>query len=378
MQLIKLSLSASLLLSTLGAEDYIHVQLLQYNENAERVSITAPSIEISKDFGTDYTIKGNYTLDTLSGASPTFYDSTSGASAYSRGPANQSDITFGGVEYDEPKRMVGAVSGTKRFENRDEVTLSGSFSNEYDYRSSQIALEALHWIDENKNQALSAGISFQKNVILVECRENSICDSDSGASKKLRADAFMAEIGITQNINTNSRFESTLFFNNEDGYLSNPFMNVVRHFQTNPTITNESRPEHRRGYGAIFKYITALKENIALHSGYRYYHDNWEINSHTYNANLFYEMDTTITLGAGVRYYIQDSAYFYSDKKDYFTDERYASSDGRLGDFDATTLSLSIDYKIKENIIYNLSANHYNQEHGITARYFTTGLKYRF
>jgi len=378
MQLVKLSLTTALLLGTLQAEDYIHVQALQYNENSGRASISAPSIELNKDFGTDYTINGKYTLDSVSGASPTFYDASSGASAYSRGSTSQEDVRYSGVEYDETKRMLGALTGTKRFENRDELTLGGSFSNEIDYRSAEISLEALHWVDESKNKSMGLGVAFQRNTILVKCKENSICDGSSGASKKLRADAFFAEASFSQNIDSTAVLKGSLFFNNEDGYLSNPFMNVVRHYNTTPTITNDARPSHRRGGGATVKYSKALNDKVALHSEYRYYHDDWEINSHTFNVDSYYEINSAITLGTGLRYYIQDAAEFYSDDKAHFSDEQYASSDERLGSFNAINLSASIDYKIKSNIIYNLSAHYYKQDKGTTARYFTTGLKYTF
>ncbi len=378
MQLIKLSLGTALLLSVLQAEDYIHIQVLQYNEHDGRASITAPSVELNYDLGADYTINGKYTLDSISGASPIFYDATSGASAYSRGQTTKEDVRYAGVEYDETKRMQGTVRGTKRFENRDEITLGASFSNEYDYRSTELSAEVLHWMDEGKNQAFSIGVAFQRNVILVDCEENSICDATSGASKKLRADAFFAEAGIAQNIDSTSTLKGSLFFNNEDGYLSNPFMNVLRHYNTNPTITNETRPHNRRGYGGVLEYTKAIGEKTAWHSSYRYYHDDWEINSHTLNNDLYYELNTDTTLGTGLRYYTQDAAYFFSKSFDHFTDEDYASSDERLGDFNAINLSLSVDYKVKKHISVNFSANYYKQDKGTTARYFTTGLKYEF
>lgn len=378
MQLTKLSLATTFLLSSLYAEDYIHVQMLQYNEHHERASISAPSIEINKDFGTDYSLNGSYTLDSISGASPTFYDTLSGASAYSRGETTQDNITYGGVEYDETKRMAGALSGTKRFKNRDEVTLGASFSNELDYRSTELSLEGLHWLDDGKNQSISLGIAFQRNVILVECEENSICDTTSGASKKLRADLFSAEASFSQNIDSTSRIKTSLFFINEDGYLSNPFMNVVRHYDIAPIITNEMRPEHRRTYGGTLQYTKAISQKSALHTSYRYYHDDWEINSHTFATNFYHNIYKDLTLGTGLRYYTQDSAYFYAKERDYFTDQTYASSDERMGGFHAYNISLSAEYKIRENILYDISANYYKQDKGTTARYFTTGLKYTF
>ena len=107
--------------------------------------------------------------------------------------------------------MQGTVIGTKRFENKDEVSFGVSFSNEYDYRSTELSLDVLHWMDEGKNQAFSLGVAFQRNAILVDCKQNSICDAMSGASKKLRADGFFAEVGLTQNIDASATLKPPSF-----------------------------------------------------------------------------------------------------------------------------------------------------------------------
>ena len=67
------------------AEDFVRVQYLQYNESDDRIDVIAPSIEINKDLGTDYTLNFKMVGDTVSGASPSYIDTSSGASAYNRG-----------------------------------------------------------------------------------------------------------------------------------------------------------------------------------------------------------------------------------------------------------------------------------------------------
>ncbi|HIP46748.1 MAG TPA: DUF3570 domain-containing protein [Campylobacterales bacterium] len=76
----------------------------------------------------------------------------------------------------------------------------------------------------------------------------------------------------------------------------------------------------RRGYGAVVEYTKAIGDKTAWHSSYRYYHDDWEIDSHTLNNKLYYELNTETTLGTGLRYYDQDAAYFFSKDFAYFTD----------------------------------------------------------
>jgi len=124
MQLKKLSLITSLFLAsfTLLAEDYVSVQYIHYDEDNGRTSILVPSVEINKDFGSDYTLNVSYIYDAISGASPTYYDSSSGASASSQGSTTKANVKYGDIGYKEKRNAFGASLIT-RFQNRDELTL---------------------------------------------------------------------------------------------------------------------------------------------------------------------------------------------------------------------------------------------------------------
>ncbi|MEA3228960.1 MAG: DUF3570 domain-containing protein [Campylobacterota bacterium] len=67
---LRLSLIASTLLVGLAleADDYVSIEYLQYNENENRTSVSAPSIILNKDFGTDYTLNASLVVDVVSGA----------------------------------------------------------------------------------------------------------------------------------------------------------------------------------------------------------------------------------------------------------------------------------------------------------------------
>jgi hypothetical protein len=376
----RLSLYTALILATLNlnAEDYVSVQFMQYDESNDRVSIQAPYIELNKEFGTDYTLNVGFVVDSLSGASPTYVDSSSGASAYSRGEALQKDIKYMPIQYSENRRAVNAQV-TKRFKNRDELTVGASYSSESDYYAFESSGEYLHWIDESKNQAISFGLSYQANEVLIKsCKDNQECDSSSGASKKMTNSVLSSEIGFTQVIDSGSLAKVSLFYGYEDGYLSNPYMNVVRNFDTNAKVVAESRPDKRTSFGATLKYIKSLNDRLSFHTKYRFYSDDWGINSNTLNSDLYYDLDDRWTIGGGIRYYRQSEADFYSSFKDSFTDEKYASSDERISDFDAITYKLNLDYDLSKDISVNIGANYYDQGDYFDATYFTLGAKYRF
>jgi len=385
----KLSLVTCALLaaSTLMAEDYVSIQYVQYDENEDRASISSPSIEISKDFGVDYNLKLGFTADSVSGASPTWYDTTSGASAYSRGKdIHKDDVTYRNINYEDDRKAFSALF-TTRFESRNELKVGINYSTENDYEARELSAEYLYYLGASKNQSLSFGLSYQDNEIDVVCIDNEACDTSSGASgKTMDLNVVSAEIGFTQIINHNSLAKVSLFYINEDGYLSNPYMNVVRSDDPNSSFVDvvaENKPSKRVAYGLTLQYTVALTDKLSSNSSYRFYDDDWDITSHTLSTELYYELGESWILGGGLRFYTQDEAKFYS--AGYFGDEEYASSDKRIRPFDAMNYKISAEYKVSSALSINAGFNYYDQEDNyqddldnFNATYYNIGLKYNF
>ncbi|RLA72521.1 MAG: hypothetical protein DRG24_02725 [Epsilonproteobacteria bacterium] len=377
----KLSILACSLLaaSSLSAEDYVSVQFVQYDESDDRASVSSPSIEFSKDFGVDYNLKLGLVADSISGGSPTWFDTTSGASAYSRGEdIHMDDVAYGNVEYDD-NRVAGSALFTTRFASRDELAIGVNFSTENDYRARELSAEYLYYLGSSKNQSLSLGLSYQANEVQVECIENEACDANSGASQTMDVDVISAELGFTQILNQDSLAKVSFFYISEDGYLSNPYMNVVRSYNPNSSIVDvvaENKPDKRTAYGATAQYIVAITDTISSNSTYRFYDDDWDIMSHTISSELYYELGKSWILGAGLRYYTQSEAEFY--RAGFFGDETYASSDERMRDFDAWGYKVNADYKILPSLSMNVGLNFYDQQDTFNATYYNIGLKYSF
>jgi len=376
---IKLSLAAAsvLISSSAFAEDYIRINYMQYDENDNRVSVKAPSIEINKDIGVNYTINATLVTDAVSGATPIYVDSSSGASAFNsketnKVPANK-NIIF------SEQRTNASLSLVKRLQNRDEITTALSRSHESDYDSNSMSIDYLHWANESKNRSYNIGGSFAlNNVSIRDCSYNAQCgtpDTISSATRKATSNTIATQLGVTQIINKTSLYKMDIFYSKEDGYLSNPYYNVVRN--TNKIVA-ETRPDERVAYGFNLKYIKAFTDKFSSKFKYKYYQDDWEIISHTIDTNSYYELNTKFTLGLGLRYYIQSEAMFYNQSTKYFTTQQYASHDDRLSSFNSTTLKSSIDYKYSNKVSYNISFNKYEQSTDLTAFYSTMGFKYKF
>lgn len=391
---LKYSLAALACVASLHAEDSISISYLQYNESDSRVSVSAPAISIKKDFGTDYTVDAYIVADAISGATITYIDASSGASGSGGGGsggddddkifykniANPNDITYDKVNFDDT-RFAYALNLTKRLENRNEITIGTNISLESDYYSYEFSTGFLQYLDKSKNRSLNYGISYQLNQILVPCDGDikpARCDTTSGSSEKEDSTTLSAEIGMSQIIDKNSLIQGGVFVRAEDGYLTHPYLNVVRDYNTTPKIVGENRPDSRMGYGITLGYKNAFATNKTLQLDYRLYTDDWGILSNTVTSKYYYEMNDKLTFGLGLRVYVQSEADFYNGNKDYFTNETYASSDERLSSFNALTYSFDTNYHINKQMSTNISLNYYDQSTSLSAMYLNVGFKYKF
>ncbi len=380
--------------NALYAENYVAVEFLQYDENDNRVSVSAPTLSASYDIGTDFTIKADFVHDAVSGATPSWQvDSVSGASG---GRNTSGDYVYENQAFDE-ERNAGSIMLTTRFSNRDELYTGFDYSRESDFDSKSLSVEYMHYTDKSHNQSINIGVSYAINEILSNRNgeyddddddydkqyrdrdDDDDYDTDSGASRKEESNSLNIQAGISQILNEHSSVKVEAFALLDNGYLTNPYGNVVREYNTiNQRLVTENRPDKRTAYGVSLKYNRLLSDDLAYQANYRFYADDWDINSHTIKNDLYYDLNKVLTFGAGIRYYIQSSADFYNPSKDFFTTQTYASSDARLSAFDAFTYNASVDYKMTDALSYNLGAQFYTQSTGLEATFFTTGIKYRY
>ena len=379
---LRYSLVALAALANLYAQDYVLVQYMHYDEDSGGTTIHSPTIEINKDFGLDDTLHISGVIDDVSGASPTYYDAASGASAkVVRGNVLQSNIRYGDIPYSDRRKAFG-LSLTHRFQSRDELTVGYNYSDEKDYLSNEISFEFLHYLDSTKNSSIDVGVSLQKNSTYLGCYLNfRECDAISGASSKvLTKDAYLTttQIGFTQILDPTSVAKIALFYTFEHGYLNNPYQRVVRNFSTSPIITPENRPRKRKEYGVRLEYDKSINKDTTLLLAYRYYYDDWGIISHTLRTQSFYNITPKLQVGIDLRTYHQTKAKFFSAQRDYFTNERYATSDRRLGYLTSYTALLSSEYTMNKKISYNIAFGLYKQLDYFTSTIYTIGVKYKF
>jgi len=161
-----------------------------------------------------------------------------------------------------------------------------------------------------------------------------------GAGKKR---GYEGMLGVARVINRRTVARINYTLGSLEGYLTDPYklisvtdnngIEIERHF--------ESRPDSRLRqslYGAL---VHQLDNKDVIHLSYRYYWDDWDINSHTIDYRHRRNMMDGRYLEPHLRLYHQTAADFFHHSLLYGEPlPQYASADYRLDEMTSVTLGL--------------------------------------
>ena len=360
----------------------IDTATLFYSEGDGRVSAFEPAIYAGRELADDERIDMRLVIDVLTGASPNgahalpiaqTFTTPSGRKTYTAKPGDTPlDDTF------HDTRLAFGVDWEMGLDRLSRLTLGGNFSKEYDYLS--LGGSATYARDfNNRNTTLTTAIAFNRDVIEPEGNIPSVLQpmltAGSGTNRDGSDDDktitdFM--LGVTQVISRQTIMQLNLSFGQTEGYQNDPFkiVSVIdpatglpasgSFFDTATTgnlpYLYESRPDSRDRTVLFFKTVHHLEEDV-IHFSYRYYDDDWGINSNTFDLRYRYELEGSY-IQPHLRFYTQDAADFYTHNLKLGTDVdplsgqasiNYASNDYRLAKSETTTIGLKYGISLDNN-----------------------------
>ena len=277
----------------------------------------------------------------------------------------------------------------------DATTLaaSGGFSDEPDFLSNFGSLNVSHEFND-KLTTVSGGYGITSNTITrngtghsgVNHGEHNDSYGPTDYAYLYESSTFNSiNAGIAQVLSKNTLFQSTASYTHQSGYLSNPYKFVYVRGEITPeeyyqmytasdtvdwnVVTNlevvgtelfrEVRPEQRN----IFSLANSLNHYLpeldaSVHFDYRFYTDDWGINSHTFELKWYQSLPNGFTVTPGIRYYSQSQADFFAP---YFLSPRadgYYSSDFRLSAFGDLGAGLTISKQFARGINLEIGAEY--------------------
>jgi hypothetical protein len=307
-----------------------------------------------------------------------------------------------------------------------------SFSNEYDYNSvgigggvahlfnnknSEISLKVNAYLDQwqpiypkELQQYIDFGTNFSNGATVWDQNGQATTNYLPSAFQTISSvnrNSYSASFGFSQVLT--KKIQVSVFFDvlQQQGLLSTPYHRIyfadkanyyIGQAQYIPEYENESNagvykladdierlPDNRfkLPIGARLNYY--INERFVLRTYYRYYTDNWDIQSHTASIELPIKVSERFTVFPTYRFYTQTQSKYYAPYETHLSTEKYYTSDADLSGFDANQYGFGINYtdiftggKIWKLGLKNIDLrfNHYQRSDNLTANIATIGFKF--
>ncbi|TAJ55799.1 MAG: DUF3570 domain-containing protein [Nevskiaceae bacterium] len=275
--------------------------------------------------GEHWSLEGSAVVDSVSGASPRYYSTVSGAS-------HMDDL-----------RTAGDAKLTY-YRERSAYSVSLSRSQEHDYISNAAALDARFSSDDN-NTTVNLGVGAARDSINPT---NDLVDDETKNS-------VQGIVGVTRALTAFDLVQLQLAYSSGRGYFSDPYKLF------------DNRPRERKQSTALLRWNHhVVAADATLRLSYRYYNDSYGIAAHTLGMEWVQPLGRHFSLTPALRYYTQSSADFYIDPPasgpfPNIPEGAYSSLDQRLSAFGALAVAGKLEWRISPEWSTDFKAEYYQQ-----------------
>lgn len=373
----------------------VDTAILFYQEANGRVKAVEPVTSVTLNDNSGDSLHVKLTADTLTGATPngaapwtaaqTFVtpSKTQGqTTTVTSASGNSQLVTIPGTDvtarqYTTPANTLPVDSGfrdqryavdlgyTGTLDNGDRLSLGGAYSTEHDYNSMSANIGYARDFND-KNTTVSVGLNFEHDTSKPYFGTPTPFTEMSGVSKGGNRTKNVVDFvgGVTQVMNRYWLAQINYSLGDTSGYQTDPYriISVVDGMIGAPVkYLYESRPGSRIRQSLYLGNKIALWGTVADVSA-RLYHDSWGINAETLEVAERIPLTSFLYIEPSYRYYHQTKARFFHD---YLIDGQalpdYASSDSRLGSFNASTIAVKVGMRVLGNDELYLRAASYQQ-----------------
>ncbi len=290
--------------------------ILYHSYDGGGVTIDGPSLLVRKNVGDSTSVGYNHYIDNVTSASI--------------------DVVVSASEYTE-KRTENSVS-VDYLNQKSIMSLSYTNSVESDFDANTVSLGVSQDMFGDLTN-LSLGFSYGDNSI----GQN----GNSSFSEAAEVRSYRASLSqiFTKDLIVVFAFENIT----DQGYLNNPYRSV-RYCDT-PVCTaysfqSEVYPESRTSNAFAVRANYFLEHRAALHTGVRFFSDNWGINSTTLELGYTVPVEDDWIFELRFRYYDQTSAEFFSDLFSRVDEQNFLARDKEMSAFDSFTLGVGASHEL--------------------------------
>ena len=311
-----------------------------YQESGDRMTVKSPALYLLTPITDDWVFEIGAVYDSMSGASPYYHTTLSGAS---------------GLGIKDARTAVD-VTVTKYFANRTSVAIRAAYSDEDDYRSTAGAVTIRH-ATPDQNTTFTVGGGYSGDEVFP-----TVGTQPPPTRQKRTYDAI---VGLSQVFSPNDTAQFNFYYAHQSGYLTDPYKAYWG---------IDNRPATRDQFAGLVRWNHFFDSaNATLRMSYRYYQDDWEVVANTVTFDWAQTLPDGWLLTPGLRYTTQSAALFYYDPvydpvlgapypPGYLNNPGgYYTSDQRLSAFGGITAGLKISKALPAGWLIDAKAEYLEQ-----------------
>lgn len=260
-------------------------------------------------------------------------------------------------------------------------SLGLSSSTEFDYQSFGGNISFSTKTKDRSGEFTAKLQTYLDQVTLiqpVELRTNSIDHEQNGSAAR---NTFAGSLSYSQIIN--ERLQVMLLGDvvQQNGYLSLPFHRV--YFGDN-SVHQEKLPNSRLKIPLGFRANYFVGDKLIIKTYYRFYTDNWGLNSHTADMEIPIKINPFFSISPFYRYYTQTAAKYFAPYQAHTAAEQYYNSNYDLSKFNSNFYGAGIRFAPPKGILgmqhfsmLELRYGHYTKNINMSSDIISLNIKYK-
>ncbi|MDE3253431.1 MAG: DUF3570 domain-containing protein [Bacteroidota bacterium] len=310
------------------------------------------------------------------------YDLELGVDHYTSASSDMIDLKANSSASHADTRVYPSANWTMENEQKgSSIGAGGSISKEFDYLSFG---GNINFSKKTKNRSgefsgkLFTYLDNLKLVYPVELRSGSFIPREENYPTAAR-NTFGTSLSYSQIISQRLQIAFLLDMVYQDGYLGLPFHRV---YFTDNSVHVENLPGKRLKIPIGFRANYFLGDHLILRGFYRYYHDDWGLNAHTFNLETAVKITPFVSVTPFYRYYTQTAIDYFAAYGKHVAADTYYSSNYDLSTFNSHFFGAGIRlippdgvFKLEHLNMLELRYGHYSKTNGMNSDVISLNLK---
>ena len=315
------------------------------------------------------------------------FDFELGIDHYSSASSDLVDLKNNSSASSADTRIYPSINWSVESEKKGTTVDAGlSYSTEFDYQSMGINAGFSKKTNDRSGEFTVKAQAYLDKVSLILPTELRTAGQGSGSDgegsySKTSRNSFSGSFSYSQIINERLQVALLLDIIYQQGYLSLPFHRV---YFADKSVHQENLPDSRVKMPIGLRANYFMGDKIILRSYYRYYHDDWGLNAHTFNLEMPIKITPFLSIGPFYRYYNQGATKYFAPYKTHTNADQFYTSNYDVSKFNSNFYGAGFRIAPPKGVfglshvnMLEIRYGHYTRSIGLNSDIISLNLKFK-